>query len=135
MDKDTFLQRVVVQPNGCWYYTFKARSHGYPVLSDEGVKVLCTHWAYQEWVGPIYDDMVLDHVVCDDRECVNPWHVQPTTRGENSRRAYAKQTHCRNGHEFTPDNTYIQTHSDGTKNRKCRTCHRAQMKKYRTKHD
>lgn len=34
----------------------------------------------------------------------------------------ASQTHCVNGHEFTPENTYIRP---GTGHRTCRACHRA----------
>ena len=32
----------------------------------------------------------------------------------------ARKTHCKNGHKFTEENTYIR--SDGS--RRCRTCHR-----------
>jgi predicted XRE-type DNA-binding protein len=30
--------------------------------------------------------MVLDHVVCGNRRCVNPWHLEVVTATENSRR-------------------------------------------------
>jgi len=54
---------------------------------------------------------------CIHRRCVNPDHLQPTTRGENVRRGLpgsplwhplgnSLKTHCDNGHEFTPENTY-----------------------------
>ena len=36
---------------------------------------------------------------------------------------YAKQTHCKNGHEFTPENTFIQVRGGRTR-RICRACAR-----------
>jgi hypothetical protein len=32
------------------------------------------------------------------------------------------KTHCANGHEFTPENTYIYLTDNGKEYRKCRTC-------------
>ncbi len=40
------------------------------------------------------------------------------------------KTHCKNGHEFTPENTYIRK---GLNHRACNTCRRiSQRKKYHT---
>ena len=36
----------------------------------------------------------------------------------------AKRTHCRHGHEYTPENTYWSDRPDGAKWRQCRTCGR-----------
>lgn len=38
----------------------------------------------------------------------------------------AARTHCRNGHEFTPENTYVR--KDGGK--QCRKCHNDKMRRY-----
>ena len=54
--------------------------------------------------------------------CVNPGHIEAVTNQENVRRGAAAVTHCRNGHEFTPENTYL-TPRDGY--RQCRACSRA----------
>lgn len=37
-------------------------------------------------------------------------------------RINAAKTHCKNGHEFTPKNTYIATRPNGHKYRICKTC-------------
>jgi hypothetical protein len=37
----------------------------------------------------------------------------------------ARKTHCIHGHEFTPENTRVQTRADGRTWRKCIECHRA----------
>lgn len=32
------------------------------------------------------------------------------------------QTHCKSGHEFTPENTYLRRHKSGAVHRRCRAC-------------
>ena len=36
----------------------------------------------------------------------------------------ARRTHCRHGHEYTPENTYWSNRPDGARWRQCRTCGR-----------
>ncbi|TXH09365.1 MAG: HNH endonuclease [Spirochaetes bacterium] len=85
--------------------------------------------AYRLAGGVIPDGMTIDHL-CRNKVCVNVFHMEVVTRGENSRRAggveaaAAKrraQTHCKRGHEFTPENT----HTDGRGRRACKACRRA----------
>lgn len=84
--------------------------------------------AYEQARGPIPEGLELDHL-CRNRACVNPDHLEPVTHRENLLRAdtfaarHAAQTHCVNGHEFTPDNTYIRTRPEG--GRECRACRKA----------
>jgi hypothetical protein len=83
--------------------------------------------------GPIPDDLTIDHL-CRVRSCVNVEHMEVVERGENIRRAVpfrpartgagggsSKGTHCRRGHEFTPENTYVKP---STGRRTCVTCRR-----------
>lgn len=43
--------------------------------------------------------------------------------------AFKKQTHCKNGHEFTLANTRWSLKGDGTRRRVCRTCNNAYHRK------
>jgi hypothetical protein len=68
----------------------------------------------------------LDHFCCDRRNCVNPLHTVPTTRGQNALRdsgggagSNRAKTRCPHGHEYTPENT--MTGPQGW--RRCRACH------------
>lgn len=41
----------------------------------------------------------------------------------------AQQTHCRRGHEFTPENTRIQKRVGGGSQRVCRECERRSQRR------
>ena len=87
---------------------------------------------YEILVGPIPVGLELDHL-CRNRACVNPDHLEPVTTRTNLLRGYspwacrARQTHCKRGHEFTPENTY----GTGDGRRYCRTCRRAHHRESR----
>jgi hypothetical protein len=84
---------------------------------------------YEATVGEIPAGLELDHT-CKVIACVNPAHLEPVTRLENMRRRYATYTHCVNGHEYTPENTYIRPASG---HRDCRACMRVRAVKYKAK--
>ena len=69
---------------------------------------------YTTEIGPIPDDMTLDHVVCQNGWCCNPAHCEPVTNRENVRRAlaarYAGRTACPKGH---PYDLYRRTRKSG----------------------
>jgi hypothetical protein len=57
---------------------------------------------------------------------VNPDHLEPVSHRLNMDRAVAARTHCKYGHEFTPENTYNRRNAKGGISRACRTCRRSQ---------
>jgi hypothetical protein len=83
---------------------------------------------YEALKGPIPEGMQIDHL-CRVPACCNPEHLEAVTPKENTRRGLSpalararrhRKTHCRNGHEFTADNSYLD--SQGRKF--CRECKR-----------
>lgn len=107
----------------CWLWTAYLDYKGYGRL-HVGDKVILAHrWAYEALVGPIPEGLTVDHL-CRVRRCVNPYHLEAVSatenvmRGESLPAQNARKTHCKRGHEFTPENTY----SVGEKGRGCRTC-------------
>lgn len=72
----------------------------------------------------------IDHL-CRNRGCVNPLHLQAVPMRENTLRGFgpsaenARKTHCKRGHEFTPENTYLH---DGR--RICKQCNRDRNREF-----
>lgn len=118
------FHKHVDKTDGCWEWTGTKQANGYGAFYENG-RVLRSHrWSYEHHVGPIPDGLQIDHL-CRNRACVNPAHLEPVTALENARRAM--RTHCVNGHEFTPENTYIP--ADGK--RYCRECRRRRVREQR----
>lgn len=94
--------------------------------------------------GEIPAGMQIDHL-CRRRNCINPAHLELVTPSMNARRSaapevtrqrFATQTHCKHGHEFTPENTaYRRITVQGYAGEKemqrvCIQCRRAKERQY-----
>lgn len=85
----------------CWSWLGRKLPAGYGVInygvrrSEFGDTVVETSTtahrvAYEFLVGPIPEGLTLDHL-CLNTSCVNPAHLEPCTRAENTRRQRAAQ--------------------------------------------
>jgi hypothetical protein len=107
----------------CWVWTGGA-TRGYGIFWADGRSQRAHVWSYKHFVGPVPDDMPLDHFACDRTLCVNYDHVHPATHQVNVLRSgglgaqNAQKTHCPKNHEFDEANTRIN--SAGS--RVCLTC-------------
>lgn len=131
---------TIPEPNsGCVFWLGPLSWNGYGKIKigykSEGTRR--TAWAhrvaYEYFIGPIPAGMDLDHK-CRVRCCVNPNHLEPVTRKENTRRGMlaatiraknAAVTHCKNGHLLSGENLYVNSG-----HRVCRTCKIAWSKAY-----
>lgn len=133
-DLDRFMSKVRYNPEtGCWEWTGFIRENGYGSISARPAhfrkmglprSALSHRFSYLLFVGEIPEEFPqLDHL-CRVRHCVNPDHLEPVTQKINSARgltvtaANAAKTHCVHGHEFDPENTYV----DPRGARHCRKC-------------
>lgn len=112
----------------CWVIETDAEYSAMRVGSNYGGtrRMVKTHrFVYEELFGPV-GSLEIDHL-CMVKHCVNPSHLEAVTKKENLRRAdvafgiRSAATHCPSGHEYTPENIYINPTSKG---RMCRSCNR-----------
>lgn len=127
--EERFMRHVMPEPNsGCWLWMGCVAKTGYGVFQHVWNRSELAHRsAYKIFVGEIPARKHLDHK-CRVTSCVNPAHLEPVTPRENTLRGisppakFAKQTHCKHGHEMTPENTIAVGIYE---RRLCRTCRKA----------
>jgi hypothetical protein len=113
---------------GCWEWTGCLYPTGYGRLGYQGKIHQAHRLVWEAFVGIIPTGLVLDHLCCNHK-CVNPDHLEVVTSRENILRGngigvrYSRETHCKRGHEKTPENTYIYTSASGKKHTRCKACH------------
>lgn len=134
--RERLEQRILVGPSGCWLVPTR-HPDGYARIAEGGTggRMLMAHRvSYEYFVGPIPEGLTLDHL-CRVHNCVNPEHLEPVTQRVNILRGFgaaatnARKTHCPQGHEYTPENTY---RDEGR--RVCRICKREGVQRCRRAH-
>lgn len=143
--EDRFWSKVAFIPfHTCWEWIGAVGARGYGNFSAHGKSVRAHRFSWELHNGSIpksttYHGTVVMHK-CDNKRCVNPDHLQLGTQSDNIRDCYSKgrstmnvlnqrakqRTHCKKGHEYTPENTSV---SPGY--RWCKTCSRIKSAKQR----
>ena len=128
--KERFWDKVE-KSSGCWMWLGSKGSHGYGQTSNRGGYILAHRMSWELAYGTIPTGMCVLHK-CDNRECVNPNHLFIGTKSDNTQDMMRKgrnytgvretKTHCKNGHEYSPENIYMHLRSDGKYRRECRAC-------------
>jgi hypothetical protein len=120
-----FMSKVVIVPGACWIWVAGVNQCGYGWFRANGKAVRAHKFIYERLRGPVPDGLVLDHR-CRIRRCVNPEHLKPITRVENTLIGFAptaqnaRKTHCKRGHELAGEN--LGRRSDRPSERVCRAC-------------
>ena len=124
-------KKATINERGCWLINTSLDYDGYYIGSYRGKAVRAHKKIYIITHGEIPKGLVTDHL-CKNRNCCNPDHLEIVTNLENIRRGKSfngSKTHCKNGHKYTPDNTYL----DSKGHRHCNTCRYEANKKARAK--
>jgi hypothetical protein len=134
---DRITSRLSVRPNGCWTWEgAHSKNTGYACVWWDGSQRSLHRVLYRQLRGEIPEGLVLDHVVCEDKTCPNPWHVEPETNVANMLRSASApatinkaKTHCIHGHSLA--DAYPKSNGG----RKCRTCEqKSARERQRRKH-
>ena len=131
-------------PDSCWLWMKACLRSGYGVtatprsVTGRNVALKVHRLVWIALRGPIPVGLQLDHL-CRVRQCANPAHLEPVTPSVNVLRSTSPRqiaernrtrglarTACRNGHEFTADNTG----RDPDGHRVCRACAREATRRY-----
>jgi hypothetical protein len=125
---ERFAERARIGDDACRLRWSIPHANGYGAFRFEGANRGAHVAAHLMFVGPVPKGWHVDHVRdrgCTHTDCVWWEHLEAVTRQENWRRGNSGQwqrekTHCKWGHEFTPENT--QWYGPDKKHRRCRQC-------------
>lgn len=123
------MSKTRIAETGCWEFTGARNSAGYGNLWS-GRRLVCAHRAaYELWVEAVPAGMELHHT-CKNTCCCNPAHLQIVHPKGHRKVENSTKTHCRYGHEYTPENTY-RIHGTGA--RSCKKCRLAATRRSKEK--
>lgn len=143
---DRWFQKIEIsktrffQNAPCWIWTgCKSKTTGYGQFRLDGRrgnnrKIGPHVFAYLYFHGEIPEGYEVNHK-CYTRACCNPMHLDLKTHKQNMLDPHAqspssvnsRKTHCNQGHEFTPENTYV---GDGVGRRRCRACNALRQREF-----
>lgn len=114
--------------NDCWMWQGGTNSDGYGKIYFQGRSHLA-HRVMAAFTFGQFDQRLRVCHTCDVPQCINPAHLFLGTQSQNMRDCASKRrlgvqqkpkrTHCKHGHEYTPENTRMKRGA-----RECRTCDR-----------
>lgn len=128
-----FFQKVNFNTNKfwdgteCWEWK-GSNDYYYGHFSFNGRQIKTHRFSYQYFVDEDLKPYLEVGHLCNNTLCLRPSHLKAMTPKENvhysntTAHLNSLKTHCKHGHEFTPENTYIRKDRNG--NRECITCHR-----------
>lgn len=123
---ERFLSVLIKYKNGCWVWPGKPDNEGYGRLSYKNEQWRAHCFSYEIVFGQKAKYNL--HHTCENKMCVNPDHLEDITQSQHVQKTpkhlaitNARKTHCKHGHEFTIENTYMRKRRNGF-SRMCKEC-------------
>lgn len=128
-----------VTESGCWIWMGEQLPSGYGRMNHvrKTARALAHRVSYEHFRGPIPAGLQLDHL-CRVRICCNPWHLDAVTPQVNFLRGMApsavawRTARCQAGHALVGENVSLYQMVSGRQGRRCRTCQRRRMAKFKS---
>jgi len=134
-EDEKFFSCVKYSATGCWNWLGTIGLKGYGQFSYKGESTRTHRWSYKYFIGPIGKLHICHH--CDNRKCVNPFHLFRGTRSDNMSDCVAKGRHsntkkkvCIHGHSLSGKNLYITAAGK----RACIACRRKRARDFYREH-
>lgn len=121
--KERFYASVIPLADGCWLWVGGQGDDGYGKFWNGSAHEGVYRFALRVLRGVDVRGRDVDHL-CRRPSCANPDHLEAVThrvnllRGISPAAINARKTHCKHGHEFSPENTML----DNQGKRRCRRC-------------
>ena len=115
MMSETFFKSVLkLGVDDCWIWQGRKHQEGYGRYSEDGKEWLAHRYSATLVYGEIPSGNYVCHT-CDTPSCVNPNHLFLGSPQDNvddmmskNRDYWSGRTHCKNGHEYTDENTHYK---------------------------
>ena len=127
------MRSAEVLPTGCWFCYLNPNGVYARVQVEDGRNRSAHLVVYELLVGSVPDGLELDHT-CQQKHCVNPWHLEPVTRRDNILRGGSPSAnalridHCKRGHPL--DRARVKPNGA----RDCIECHRIHSRNWQRRH-
>lgn len=115
----------------CWIWVGAKQKTGHGKFYWRGRHTSAYRALYIAFVNPNIQGLDVDHL-CKNPECMNLGHLEAVTSRINTLRGSSPpamnilKTECLRGHEYTPENTFINKRGE----RSCRECRRTKWRQY-----
>lgn len=128
---------AIDQNNGCWVWQRRRFPNGYGCLKLNGRNHIVSRVMFVLTYGKLPPGRYAHHK-CANKSCCNPRHLEALSPYEHVERSpkflgfvNRHKSHCVNGHEFSEENTYIDSRG-GRHCRKCRVIRNIQWRRKKT---
>lgn len=114
----------------CILWPARPKSNGYGQIQIDRKKYSAHRFVYERVHGRLAPGLLVRHT-CDVKLCVNPRHLIPGTRRDNTNDALERgqikpHESCNKGHPFTEESTYTPPNGQRT----CRICKADRMREW-----